>query len=193
MLGFAVIDISSGEGAVAVWLTSAAGASAAHSNAVVFRFDDLGADHTSLRALIGDRYIVLTDRTDADHPILTGTRITACTVDHLAAATATSYTQLQAIARHALAAGRRGVTAPAALTVFVPHDQTALRTGTAPMVALAVADHLRVTWTAWLALNADWQRRPYLAQHPHRPGRTTQLVPPAFADANNVYPLPVPR
>ena len=72
-------------------------------------------------------------------------------------------------------------------------DQAGLRTVAAPRVALAVADHLRVTRTAWLVLNADWQRRLYLAEHPDRPRIAEQLVPPAFVDTSKPHPLPVPR
>ena len=107
MLGFAVVDVSPAERAVAVWLTSAAGSSAVHSNAVVRGFDDLSADNGQLLALIADRFVVLSERTNADHSVLAGAQIIPCAVDDLAAGTSESHSDLSAaIVEYAASAGR---------------------------------------------------------------------------------------
>ena len=71
MLGFATIDISAGDNTLTVWLTSAEGAHAGHTNAVIFK---LGDDTAPRRALdmIRDRYVVLTGRTPREHSLLIG-------------------------------------------------------------------------------------------------------------------------
>ena len=71
LLGFATVDLSTRDNTLTVWLTSAQGAAGAvHTNAVTF---DLKDDTTFRRALamVCDRYVVLTDRTSREHPLLT--------------------------------------------------------------------------------------------------------------------------
>ena len=62
MLGFATIDISAGDDTLTVWLTSAEGAHAGHTNAVIFKLGDDTAPRRAL-GMICDRYVVLTGRT----------------------------------------------------------------------------------------------------------------------------------
>ena len=72
LLGFATVDISTRVNILTVWLTSVQGAtSVVHTNAVTFDLDD---DTTPGRALVMvcDRYVVLTDRTPREHPVLVG-------------------------------------------------------------------------------------------------------------------------
>ncbi len=72
MLGFATVDLLTRDNTLTVWLTSAQGAiHAGQTNAVTFSLSD---DTTSRRAsgMICDRYVVLTDRTPREHPLLVG-------------------------------------------------------------------------------------------------------------------------
>ena len=72
MLGFATVDLSTQDSTLTVWLTSAQGvASAGHTNAVIFDLDDELTPRRAL-AMICDRYVVLTDRTPREHPLLIG-------------------------------------------------------------------------------------------------------------------------
>jgi hypothetical protein len=78
MLGFATVDLSIQDNTLTVWLTSGQSATdAGHTNAVTFT---LGDDTTPRRALgmICDRYVVLTDRTPGEHPLLIGWGVEPC-------------------------------------------------------------------------------------------------------------------
>ena len=84
MLGFATVDLSIQNDMLTVWLTSwQVATDVGHTNAVTF---DLGDDTVPRRAwgMLCDRYVVLTDRTPREHPLLIGWVVEPCDLEMLA-------------------------------------------------------------------------------------------------------------
>lgn len=185
MLGFATVDLLTGEDALTVWLTSVQGAHAAHTNAVTF---NLGDDATPRRALgmIYDRYAVLTDRTPRDHPLVTGWAAEPCDLAMLAEQTIIAQASLMAaFEEHRSKAGKGDLVEPTLPPVPRPLDQAALAAGGTQQVTLAVANQVRRTWTAWLATDRERLKR-WAYMPGGRKGEAPALLPSEFVKRNSV-------
>ena len=193
MLGFATVDLLERDNTLTVWLTSAQGAThAGHTNAVTFT---LGDDTTPRRALgmIGDRYVILTDRTPREDPLLIGWDVKPCDLAMLARQTTVSQAAIMAAFEDYRAKpGKTDLIEPVLPAVPAPFEQAALETCTAQQLALAVANQVMRTWTAWLATEGERvKRRSYMPDG--RKGETPALLPAEFGQHNAVQPIrPLP-
>jgi hypothetical protein len=188
MLGFATLDLSTKDGTLTVWLTSAQGAEAGHTNAVTFNLND---DTTRRRALgmICDRYVVLTDRTPRQHSLLTGWGVEPADLAMLAEeTTAARATIMSAFEEHRSKPGKADLIEPALPPVPAPSDQAVSQADTPQLLTLAVANQVRRTWAAWLATEGERVKRwTYLPGG--RKGETPALLPAKFIKRNNVQPI----
>jgi hypothetical protein len=188
VLGFATIDISTGDDTLTVWLTSAEGAHAGHTNAVIFK---LGDDSAPRRALdmIRDRYVVLTDRTPRKHSLLIDWAVKPADLSMLAKETSAAQATIRAaFEEHRAERGKAGLIEPALPPVPAPFDQAALEAGTPQQLTLAVADQVMRTWAAWLTTEGERVKRwAYIPGG--RKGDTRALLPAAFTKRNHVQPI----
>lgn len=188
MLGFATVDLSTGDNTVTVWLTSMQGVDAGHTNAVIF---NLGDDTTPRRALgmICDRYVVLTDRTPPEHSILSGWGIEPCDLAMLAEQTIAAQAAIMgAFEEHRSKPGKSGLIEPVLPLVPAPFDQGALEAGTPQQLTLAVANQVMRTWTAWLTTERERVKR-WAYMPGGRKGGTPAPLPAEFMKHNSVQPI----
>lgn len=130
MLGFATVDLLTREDTLTVWLTSVEDAHAGHTNAVVF---NLGDDTAPCRALgmVCDRYMVLTDRTPREHPLLIGWGAEPCDLAMLAEQTTFAQAAIMAaFEEYHRKPGKADLVEPVVPPVPQSLDQTALEAGT---------------------------------------------------------------
>ncbi len=189
MLGFATVDLSIQDNTLTVWLTSGQGAAdAGHTNAVTF---SLGDDTTPRRALgmICDRYVVLTDRTPREHPLLAGWSVEPCDLAMLAEQTVAAQAAIMAaFGEYRTKPGKTGLIEPILPPVPAPFDQAALETGTTQQLTLAVANRVMRIWTAWLVTEGERVKR-WTYMPGGGKGETPALLPAEFVQNNTVQPV----
>jgi hypothetical protein len=189
MLGFATVDLSTRDNTLTVWLTSALGAaSAGHTNAVTFDLDD---DTTPRRALamICDRYVILTDRTPREHPLLSGWGVEPSDLAMLAKqTTAAQANVLTAFSGYRARPGKSGLIEPNLPLVPAPLDQAALEAGVPQQLTLAFANQVLRTWIAWLTTEDERVKR-WTYMPDGREGEKPTPVPAEFAEHNTVQPV----
>jgi hypothetical protein len=189
LLGFATVDLSTRDNILTVWLTSAQGAAGAvHTNAVTFDLDD---DTTPGRALamVCDRYVVLTDRTPREHPVLIGWGIEPSDLAMLARqTTAAQATLLTAFSEYRARPGKSDLSEPNLPSVPLPFDQTALEAGVSPQLTLALANQVMRTWTAWLTTEGERVKR-WTYMPGGREGEKPALIPAEFEEHNTLPPV----
>ena len=189
MLGFATVDLSLQDHTLTVWLTSIQGAAgAAHTNAVVFDLDNDTTPHRAL-AMICDRYVILTDRTPREHPILIGWGVEPSDLAMLAKQTITLQTTvLTAFSKYRARPGKSELIEPNLLPVPAPLDQAALENGAPQELTLALANQVMRTWMAWL-ITEDERIKRWSYMPGGRKDEKPALVPPEFEDHNSVQPV----
>jgi hypothetical protein len=193
VLGFATVDLSERDGTLTVWLTSAQDAThAGHTNALTFTLGDDTAPRRAL-GMICDRYVILTDRTPREHPLLTGWGVKRCDLAMLAKQTTVGQAAIMtAFEEYRTKPGKADLTEPVLPPLPAPFDQAALETGTAQQLTLAVANQVMRTWTAWLATEGERVKR-WAYMPDGRKGETPALLPAEFVQDNTVQPLqPLP-
>ena len=110
--------------------------------------------------MICDRYVVLTDRTPREHPLLIGWDVEPCDLAMLAEqTTAAQATIMAAFGEHRTRPGKADLIEPDLPPVPAPLDQAALEAGTAQQLTLAVANQVMRTWTAWLTTEGERVKR----------------------------------
>jgi hypothetical protein len=185
VLGFATVDLSSRDGVLTVWLTSEENARAGHTNAVTFSLSD---DTTPRRALsmICDRYVVLTDRTPREHPLLIGCGTEPCDLAMLARqTTAAQAVIMTAFEEHHSKPGKAGLIEPVLPPVPQPVDQAALEADTPQQLTLAVANQVMRTWTAWLTTEGERVKRWAYMPGGYK-GEKPSLLPAEFIKYNTI-------
>jgi hypothetical protein len=189
VLGFATVDLSTRDNTLTVWLTSARGAaSAGHTNAVTFDLDD---DTTPRRALgmICDRYVILTDRTPREHPLLIGWAVEPSELAMLAKqTTAAQATILTSFSEYRTRPGKSHLSEPNLPAVPAPLDQAELETGTSQRLTLALANQVMRTWTAWLTTEGERVKR-WTYMPGGQEGEKPALVPAEFGEHNTIQPV----
>jgi hypothetical protein len=189
VLGFVTVDLSTRDNTVTVWLTSVQGtAGACHTNAVTFDLDD---DTTPRRALgmICDRYVILTDRTPREHPLLIGWGVEPSDLAMLAKqTTAAQATVLACFNEYRTRPGKSDLSEPDLPPVPVPFDQAELETGTAQQLTLALANQVMRTWRAWLTTEGERVKR-WTYMPGGWKGEKPALVPAEFEEHNTVQPV----
>ena len=192
MLGFATVDLSTADDTLTVWLTSAQGTHAGHTNAITF---NLGDDTTRRRALgmICDRYVVLTDRTPRKHPHLIGWDVQSADLAILAGEIAAAQAAIMAaFEKHRSEPGKADLIEPVLPLVPAPFDQAVLHAGTPQQLTLAVANQVLRTWAAWLATEGGRVKR-WTYMPGGRKGETLALLPAEFIKRSIVQPIrPLP-
>lgn len=187
MLGFATVDLSPRDNTVTVWLTSVQGAAGAgHTNAVTFDLDD---DTTPRRVLatVCDRYVILTDRTPREHPLLIGWGLVEPSDLAMLAkqTTAAQATLVTAFSEYRARPGKSHLSEPNLPPVPTPLDQAALGAGAPQQLTLALANQVMRTWSAWLITEGERVRR-WTYMPGGREGEKPVLVPAEFAENNTV-------
>jgi hypothetical protein len=189
VLGFATVDLSIRDDTLTVWLTSAQGAaSAIHTNAVIFDLDD---DTTARRVLgmICDRYVILTDRTPREHPLLIGWGVEPSSLAMLAKQTiAAQATILTSFSEYRTRAGKPDLSEPNLPPVPALLDQAELENGTSQQLTLALANQVMRTWAAWLTTEGERVKR-WTYMPGGREGEKPALVPAEFGEHNTVQPV----
>lgn len=189
MLGFATVDLSTRDDSLTVWLTSVGmDIPVAHTNAIRF---DLADDTTPRRAwsMLCERYVVLTNRTPRDHAVLARWSVAPCDLAMLAKQTTAAQEALMAaFAEHAAKPGKADSMEPVLPRVPAPVDQAAWETGTPEELTLAVANQVRGTWAAWLAIERERVKR-WTYMPGGRKGETPALLPAEFAEHNVLQPV----
>jgi hypothetical protein len=188
VLGFATVDLLTRENTLTVWLTSVEGAHAGHTNAVVF---DLGDDAVSCRALgmVCDRYVVLTDRTPREHPLLIGWGAKPCDLAMLAEQTTVAQVSLMAaFEEYRSKPGKGELVEPVLSLVPQPLDQAALEAGTPQRLTLAVAGQVMRTWAAWLSTERERVKR-WAYMPGGLKGEAPALLPEKFVKRNTAQPI----
>jgi hypothetical protein len=188
VLGFATVDLLTRENTLTVWLTSVEEAHASHTNAVIF---NLGEDTAPCRALgmLCDRYIVLTDRTPREHPLLIGWDAKPCDLAMLAEQTTLAQaTLMAAFEEYRSKPGKGELVEPVLSAVPQPLDQTALEADTPQQLTLAVANQVMRTWTAWLTTERERVKRWAYMPGGHK-GEAPALLPAEFVKRNTVQPI----
>jgi hypothetical protein len=189
MLGFATVDLAIKDNTLTVWLTSAQGATdAGHTNAVTF---DPGDDTTPRRAwgMLCDRYVILTDRTPREHPLLIGWGVEPCDLAMLAKqTTAAQATVMAAFEEHRSKPGKADLIEPILPPVPAPFDQAPLEAGTPQLLTLALANQVMRTWKAWLTTEGEWVKR-WAYMPGGREGETPALLPAEFLQHHAVQPI----
>jgi hypothetical protein len=193
VLGFATVDLSSRDDILTVWLTSEEKATrAGHTNAVTFSLSD---DTTPRRALsmICDRYVVLTDRTPREHPLIVGWGAEPCDLAMLARQTTAAQAAIMtAFEEHRSEPGKADLIEPVLPPVPQPFDQAAVEANTAQRLTLAVANQVMRTWTAWLTTEGERVKRWAYMPGGHK-GEKPSLLPAEFIKHNTIaqmVPLP---
>jgi len=189
MLGFATVDLSTGDDSLTVWLTSLGmDIPVAHTNAIRFGL----ADDTAPRrawSMLCERYVVLTDRTPRDHGVLARWDVTPCDLAMFAKQTnAAQEALMAAFAGHAAKPGKADLMEPVLPRVPAPVDQTALETGAPEQLTLAVAGQVRGTWTAWLAVERERVKR-WTYMPGGSKGETPALLPAEFVEHSVLQPV----
>jgi hypothetical protein len=188
VLGFATVDLLTADSALTVWLTSAEGVKVGHTNAVIFDLGDGTVSHRAL-GMICDRYVVLTDRTPREHPLLVGWGIQPCDLALLTKQTMAAQENLMAaFAEHRAKPGKANLMEPVLPPVPPPLNQAALEAGAAQQVTLAVADQVMRTWTAWLGTERERVKR-WAYMPGGRKDETPALLPAEFAQQNSLPPV----
>lgn len=189
MRGLAVLDVSEAHGTVTIWLTSRIGAAVTgHTNAVVF--DAAGLDWLRVEGMLADRYVFLTKRTEAAEGPIRDLDLLPC--DAVCFANEVEDTQqvlTEIFEQYREQPGKQDLAEPAWSTVPAPKDAGGLLDGRPNEVALAAADHIRQTWTAWLSTERERVRRPYM------PPRDTPVreLPDAFKAVNRLQSIRIHR
>jgi len=194
VLGFATVDLSTRNGTLTVWLTSVQDAShAGHTNAVTFSLDDGATRHRAL-SMICDRYVVLTDRTPREHPLLIGWGAKPCDLAMLAGQiTAAQAAIMAAFEGHRSMPGKADLAEPVLPPLPHPCDQAILEAGTAEQLTLALANQVMRTWAAWLTTEGERVKRWSYMPGGHK-GERPALLPTEFIKRNTVQqmrPLPL--
>lgn len=189
VLGFATVDLSTQDSTLTVWLTSAQGVSSAdHTNAVTFNLDDESTPRRAL-AMICDRYVVLTDRTPREHPLLIGWDVEPADLAMLAAeTTAAQAAVMAAFEKYRSKPGKADLMEPTMSPVPVPFDQTPLEASTPQQLTLALANQVMRTWRAWLTTEGERVKR-WTYMPGSRKGEKPGLVPAKFGEHNAVQPV----
>ncbi len=180
MLGFAVIDAQPRSNEVAVWLTSLVDAQRAnHTNAVVTRRDDPKLLH-KMRALAGDRAVLVTAGT-----VLKGLRLDVVPLDTgcLAGLVEETVEQRDRIIEAVAAYGREQRTKPVPPEFYGDVDlvEVPLTEDSPVGRALHTATMLARAWTNWL--QTEEQRRRRTARLPDDLNNpTVAMLPDRFAE-----------
>jgi hypothetical protein len=185
VLGFATVDLLARENTLTVWLTSMEDGHAEHTNAVIF---DLGDDTVSCRALgmVCDRYLILTDRTPREHPLLISWGAEPCDLAMLAEQTTVAQaTLMAAFEAYRSRPGKSELVEPVLSPVPGPLDQAALEVGAPQRLTLAVAGQVMRTWTAWLTTERERVKRWAYMPGGHK-GDAPALLPEEFVKRNVV-------
>jgi hypothetical protein len=189
MLGFATVDLSMRDDSLTVWLTSEGmDIPVAHSNANCF---ELASDAASRRAwsMACDRYVILTDRTPRDHPVLNHWGAAPCDLAMLAKQTTAAQERLMAaFAEHAAKRGKADLMEPFLPPVPGPLDQTAWETCPPEKLTLAVANQVKIIWTAWLAVERERVKR-WSYMPGGTKGEALGLLPAEFVEESVVQPV----
>jgi hypothetical protein len=189
VLGFATVDLSARDCTLTVWLTSAQGAAnVIHTNAVIFDLDD---ETTSRRAsaMICDRYVILTDRTPREHPLLSGLGIEPSDLAMLAKQTTFAQaTVLASFREYQARPGKSHLSEPNLPPVPVSVDQAELESGPPQQLTLALASQVMRTWTAWLATEGERVKR-WAYMPDGREGGKQAVLPAEFEEHNTVQPV----
>jgi hypothetical protein len=186
MLGFAVVDDNPETGALAVWLTShTTPTGAGHTNAVIFA---AGNRHVvKIAAMVADRYLVLSPRTEATVAALTSLPGQAVDIDELARETVKTQEDLEAQFRAWVMGSTKRKHLSQPRWPAVPAEVSPWNDGDpAGVVAMATANYVAAIWAAWLATEAERvQRRSFLIPDDAQ----VRQLPPGFVAAYK--PLPV--
>lgn len=189
MLGFATVDLSTRDHSLTVWLTSVrTGVEVGHTNAVSF---ELGEPAASRRAwsMTCDRYVVLTERTPRDHPVLAEWGVAPCDLELLAEQTAAAREAIMAaFTGHAAKPGKADLIEPVLPPVPPPLDQAALDGETPQQVTLTVANRVMRVWAAWLTAERERVKR-WAYMPDGRKDEPPALLPAEFAERNRVQPV----
>lgn len=189
MLGFATVDLSTRDDSLTVWLTSVGmDIPVAHTNAIRFDLADDTAPRRA-RSMLCERYVVLTDRTPRDHAVLTRWDVAPCDLAMLAKQTTAAQEALMAaFAEHAAKPGKADLMEPVLPRVPTLVDQAALETGAPEELTLAVANQVRGTWAAWLAVERERVKR-WTYMPGGSKGETPALLPAEFVEQNVLQPV----
>ena len=191
MLGFATVDLSVGDHRLTIWLTSVGtNTEVAHTNAVSF---DLDEDSASRRAwsMTCDRYVILTDRTPPEHPVLAQWGVEPCSLAMLAKlTTAAQEAVMAAFAEETGKPGKADLMEPILPPVPAPLDQAALEVGSPQQLTLAVANQVRRIWTAWLMTERERVKR-WTYMPGGRKGEAAAPLPAEFVQQYVVQPTRV--
>jgi hypothetical protein len=192
MLGFATVDLSARDNTLTVWLTSLVSAHgtvrADHTNAVTFDLDDETAPRRAL-GMICDRYVILTDRTPREHPLLIGWGVEPSDLAMLAKeTTAAQATVLAAFSKYRTRPGKSDLSEPNLPPVPPPLDQAELETGTPQQLTLALANQVKRTWTAWFTTEGERVKR-WAYMPGGRKGEKPASVPAGFGEHNTILPV----
>jgi hypothetical protein len=185
VLGFATIDVLTRENTLTVWLTSMEDGHAGHTNAVIFNLDD---DTVPGRALgmLCDRYMVLTDRTPREHPLLIGWGAEPCDLPILAQQiTLAQAAIMAAFEEYRRKPGKADLVEPVLPPVPQPLDQTPLEADAPQQLTLAVANQVRRIWAAWLITERERVKRWAYMPGGHK-GEAPALLPAEFVKRNTV-------
>lgn len=189
MLGFATVDLSTRDNTLTVWLTSAHGTtSAGHTNAVIF---DLG-DETTPRLAMGmmcDRYVILTDRTPREHPLLISWGVEPSDLAMLAKETTVAQAGILAsFSEYRTRPGKSHLSEPNLPPVPPPLNQSESEAGTPQQLTLTLANQVRRTWTAWLTTEGERVKR-WTYMPDGQEGEKPALLPAEFEEHNTVLPV----
>jgi hypothetical protein len=189
MLGLALLDVSETHGTVTVWLTSRTGAAVAgHTNAVVF--EAAGLDWRRVDGMLADRYVFLTKRSEAVEGPIQDLDLLPCDALAFAHEVEDMQQKLSEIfGQYREQPGKQDLADPSWFTVPPPEDAGGHLEGLPNEVALAAADFIRKTWTAWLTTERERHRRPYM---PPRDALVREL-PDMFKTVNRVQPFKIYR
>jgi hypothetical protein len=189
MLGLALLDVSQTHGTVTVWLTSRIGATVAgHTNAVAFDAD--GLDWRRVDGILADRYVFLTKRSQSVETPLQDLDLFPC--DAVAFANEVEDAQkklFEVFQQHREQPGRQDLVEPPWFVVPPSMDAGGHLEGLPTEVALAAADFIRKTWTAWLSTERERVKRPYM---PPR-GAPFRELPDVFKTVYTVQPIKIHR
>jgi hypothetical protein len=130
--------------------------------------------------MICDRYVILTDRTPPDHPLLVGWGVEPCDL--------AQETIMAAFAELSTKPGKTDLIEPILPPVPPSLNQAALETGTALQLTLAVANQVMRTWTAWLTAERERAKR-WTYMPDGRKGEIPALFPAEFIQQNVVQPV----
>lgn len=177
MLGLATVDICEQIGTLTIWLTSPM--APAHSNAVTFEVDG-GYDSVLAEGMVAERYVVLTERSRADHPAVAGWLLEPVDLELFEEQTRAGQQALGA------ALGSRS-TNLALLSVPEALDQAPFERGRPELLTLAVANRVKGIWAAWLSCESERAKRVDRLSDNRAVARIA-VLPTAFAEASTLHP-----